>query len=41
MRSNKLADAWGDLVAEPRSIEHAVMANALLDVMYLPIFWNS
>jgi hypothetical protein len=41
MRSNKLRDAWSDLVAEPRSVEHTVMANALLDVMYLPVFRNS
>jgi hypothetical protein len=41
MRSNKLGNAWGDLVAEPRSVEHAVMANPLLDVMYLAVLGNS
>jgi hypothetical protein len=37
MRSDEFRDARCDLVAEPRSIENAVMANAPLDVVRLAI----
>ena len=41
MRSDEPGDARCDLVAEQRSTENAVMANAPLYVVHFPIFRNS